>query len=248
MRLDRILANSGYGSRTEIKKIIKGGKVSVEGVVVKDCGYSIDAENLPSISVAGESAKIKKNLYYMMNKPSGVITAMDDQRHETVAKFFPRNILLTGIFPVGRLDIDTTGLLIFTNDGTLCHRLTSPKWDVLKDYYLEVSGKYLDEEDVLVLKKGLTLGDGTVCKSAALKIITSSSGILTISEGKYHQVKKMMKALGGTVIKLKRLSMGPLKLDENLAEGEVRPLTDEEIDLLRGQQTVSKLCNSHFTK
>ncbi len=232
MRLDRILANSGYGSRTEIKKKIKSGKVTVDGVLIKDPGILLDEKNLPFISVAGEDANIKKHLHFMMNKPAGVITAMEDRKYETVAKFFPENILLTGIFPVGRLDIDTTGLLIFTNDGTLCHRLTSPKWDVLKDYYLEVSGKYLDESDVMKLKEGLVLGEGNVCKSADLKIITSSSGILTISEGKYHQVKKMMKALGGTVIVLKRLSMGPLRLDDNLAEGEVRPLTEEEVSEL----------------
>jgi len=237
MRLDRILANSGYGSRTEIKKIIKSGKVTIDGALVKDPGFIVDDGNLPVISIAGEDAKIKQHLHFMMNKPSGVITAMEDRKYETVAKFFPENILLTGIFPVGRLDIDTTGLLIFTNDGTLCHRLTSPKWDIAKEYYLEVSGKYLDETDVLKLKKGLVMGDSNICKSADLKIITPYSGILTIREGKYHQVKKMMKALGGTVTVLKRLSMGPLRLDENLSEGKIRPLTDEEINSLYSATT-----------
>lgn len=229
MRIDRLLSNSGYGSRTTIKKKIKGKELEIGGKVVTDPGFILDENNLPDIRLSGELISVKSKIHFMMNKPQGVITAMEDKRYRTVSEFFPGNILLTGIFPVGRLDIDTTGLLLFTNDGVLCHRITSPKWNIVKKYYFSLSGKYLDENDVEALKEGIVFRDGTKCKSAGLEILTSSSGILSITEGKYHQVKNMMKVLGGEVVILKRLSVGPIKLDENLREGEIRPLLAAEI-------------------
>lgn len=232
MRLDRLLANSGYGSRTTVKEMIRKGEVAVDGKIVTDQGLHVDESAKHTIEVSGSKAKTRKYLHYMMNKPAGVITALDDKRHETVASFIPANLLTAGIFPVGRLDIDTTGLLLLTNDGTLCHRLTGPKWHVDKEYYFELSGKYLDHSDVIKLEKGLVLADGTVCKPAKLEILQSYSGLLTIREGKYHQVKRMMKDLGGTVTVLERRRMGDIVLDESLAPGEIRELTEDEISSL----------------
>lgn len=232
MRLDRLLANSGYGSRTSVKEIIRKGKVSVAGVVVTDGGFQVEDMNKNSIRIDGSDAKIRKYLHYLLYKPAGVITALEDPRHRTVAEFIPVPLLSAGLFPVGRLDIDTTGLLILTNDGTLCHRLASPKWHVDKTYYFELDGKYLDESDCLKLEQGLILSDGMICKPARLRILSSSSGLLTIQEGKYHQVKRMMKALGGTVTVLERRIMGPVSLDPALLPGQIRELTEDEIDAL----------------
>lgn len=229
MRLDRLLANSGYGSRTAVKEKIRKGNVTVAGVVVTDSGFSVDDSLKNSIFVGDTSAKVKKYLHFLLYKPKGVITALDDPKHRTIAEFIPPNLTTVGLFPVGRLDIDTTGLLLLTNDGTLCHRLASPKWHVDKTYYFEVSGKYLDESDILRLKEGIALGDGLVCKSAILQIISSFSGLLTIQEGKYHQVKRMMKALGGTITVLERRTMGPIKLGDDLMPGQIRELTESEI-------------------
>jgi len=232
MTIDRLLANSGYGSRTVVRKMIRDKKVSIAGVVVTDPSLDLNDSEINNVEITGMSAQIKTNLHFILYKPTGVITALEDKRHETVAKFFPQNLLTTGIFPVGRLDIDTTGLLLFTNDGTLCHRLTNPKWHVDKDYYFEVSEKYLDNDDVQKLKEGLVLDDGTLCKSANLQLLSTYSGILTIQEGKYHQVKRMMKALGGTITVLERRRMGPVVLGNDLTPGEYRELTEEETELL----------------
>jgi 16S rRNA pseudouridine516 synthase len=229
MRLDRLLANSGYGSRTTVKELIRSRKVCINGTVITDSSFHVDTSPQPDISISGKNIRTTLFLHYMMNKPSGCITALDDRKHQTVAEFIPDNLLTAGIFPVGRLDIDTTGLLILTNNGTLCHRLTGPSWHIPKTYYLEAGGKYFDETDVKILAEGIRLGPNTVCRPAELRILTSSSGLLTITEGKYHQVKKMILALGGKVTKLERRSMGPLALPDDLGPGEIRELTDEQI-------------------
>ncbi|MHB8961615.1 MAG: pseudouridine synthase [Saccharofermentanales bacterium] len=229
MRLDRLLANSGYGSRTVVKDLIRSKKVVVAGSLVTDSAFSVDETDLPAISVDGVKIKAVRYLHYMLNKPEGCITALDDPRHATVAQFFPANLLTAGIFPIGRLDIDTTGLLLFTNDGTLCHRLTGPVWHVDKVYYFELSDKYLDEEDAARLAAGIELAGEKRCKPAQLVVLTPHSGLLTIREGKYHQVKRMMKSLGGTVSVLERRSMGPVVLPDDLRQGQIRPLNDEEI-------------------
>lgn len=233
MRIDRLLANSGYGSRSAVKEIIRNGDVSVAGKIVTDAGFSVSDFQKDSITIKDSTAKVRKYLYLLLNKPSGFITALEDPRHKTVGDLIPPHLATVGLFPVGRLDIDTTGLLLLTNDGTLCHRLASPKWHVDKTYYFELSGKYLDTADVQLLEQGLVLSDGLVCKPALLAILTSNSGMLTIREGKYHQVKRMMKALGGTVTVLERRIMGPLHLDSSLAPGQLRELNETEIaDLL----------------
>jgi 16S rRNA pseudouridine516 synthase len=232
MRLDRLLANSGYGSRTVVKALIREGKVTVDGAVVIDSAFGVDETHLPAVAIAGKPIRAVRYLHYLLNKPQGVITALDDPRHATVAQFFPSNLLTAGIFPVGRLDIDTTGLLLFTNDGTLGHRLTAPSWHVDKIYYFELSDKYLDDDDVRRLKEGILIDGGEICRPADLVIQSSNSGFLTIREGKFHQVKRMMKALGGTVRVLERRSMGPIRLPEDLPQGGIRPLSDGEIAAL----------------
>ncbi|MHB1484762.1 MAG: pseudouridine synthase [Saccharofermentanales bacterium] len=232
MRLDRLLANSGYGSRTTVKEMIRGGKVSVSGQIVMDSGFHVDDILKDSITVEGSAAKVHRYLHYVINKPAGVITALEDPRHRTVSEFIPDALKTVGLFPVGRLDIDTTGLILLTNDGTLCHRLASPKWHIPKTYYFRLSGKYLDDNDKISLAQGITLADGLKCKPARLEILSSDSGLLTITEGKYHQVKRMMKALGGTVEVLERKVMGPIHLDSDLLPGQIRALTDYEISEL----------------
>ncbi|MHB1452830.1 MAG: pseudouridine synthase [Saccharofermentanales bacterium] len=229
MRLDRLLANSGYGSRTTVKDLIRAKKVVVDGKTVTDSAFNVDETNMPEIAVSGTKIKAVRYLHYMLNKPEGCITALDDPRHATVAQFFPSNLLTAGVFPVGRLDIDTTGLLLFTNDGTLCHRLTGPVWHVDKVYYFELTDKYLGDDDVARLAEGIVLDGEKQCRPAQLAILTPHSGLLTIREGKYHQVKRMMKALGGTVSVLERRSMGPVRLPDDLKQGEIRPLSDDEI-------------------
>jgi len=232
VRLDRLLANSGYGSRTAVKELIRSGKVCVSGTVVTDSSFHIDDPEHQAISIDGKNIKATLYLHYIMNKPEGCITALEDRKHPTVAGYIPDNLLTAGIFPVGRLDIDTTGLIILTNNGTLCHRLTGPSWDVPKTYYLEAQGKYFDDTDVNILAEGIRLGPNAVCKPAEFKILTSSSGLLTITEGKYHQVKKMILALGGKVNRLERRSVGPLILPDDLAPGEIRELSDEQTAVL----------------
>ncbi len=232
MRLDRILANSGYGSRTTVKELIRSGRVSVSGIRITDSSFHVDGLKRHEISIDDMSIRTSLYLHYMMNKPAGCITALEDRKHPTVSEYIPDNLLTAGIFPVGRLDIDTTGLLILTNNGTLCHRLTGPSWHVPKTYYLEAQGKYFDENDVRILAEGIRLGPNLVCRPAGFKILTSSSGLLTITEGKYHQVKKMILALGGNVTKLERRTMGPLELPSDLRPGEIRELSDDRVKLL----------------
>lgn len=232
MRLDRLLANSGYGSRTTVKEMIRNGKVSISCNIITDSGFQVDDTMKGSITVEGIGAIVRRYLHYVLNKPAGIITALEDPRHRTISDFIPGTLKTTGLFPVGRLDIDTTGLLLLTNDGTLCHRLASPKWHIPKTYYFELSGKYLDICDKNMLGQGIILSDGIKCKPASLDILTSCSGMLTITEGKYHQVKRMMKALGGTITVLERKKMGPVILDKDLLPGQLRALTDEEIDAL----------------
>lgn len=232
MRLDRLLANSGYGSRTAVKELIRSGSVCVGDRVITDSAYSIDGARSHDITIDGAKVRTTIFLHYMMNKPAGCITALEDRKHVTVAEYIPDNLLTAGIFPVGRLDIDTTGLLILTNNGTLCHRLTGPLWKAAKTYYLEAEGKYFDEDDIRTLREGVTLGTGVKSRPAEFKILSSSSGLLTITEGKYHQVKRMILAIGGKVTRLERRSMGPLELPGDLAPGEIRELTDEQITSL----------------
>jgi 16S rRNA pseudouridine516 synthase len=234
-RLDKIISNLGYGSRKDVKSFVKKGLIEVDGVVIKDNGISVDPEK-SIIKVNGEEILYRKFIYLMMNKPDGVISATHDNKDETVIDLLELDHQVFEPFPIGRLDKDTVGLLLLTNDGELNHRLISPKWHVDKVYYAKIDKK-VDEKDILAFKNGITLDDGYKCLEAKLEILNSSdegSEIkLTIQEGKFHQVKRMFEAVGKKVIYLKREEFGGLLLDPDLQEGEYRELTDEELAHLK---------------
>ncbi|KAB2338887.1 rRNA pseudouridine synthase [Cytobacillus depressus] len=230
MRIDKMLSNLGYGSRKDVKKLLKDGVVEVNEKKVKDAKQHVDPEK-DTVTVNGEIVEYKEFIYLMLNKPQGVISATEDIEHETVLDLLEMEDLVFSPFPVGRLDKDTEGLLLLTNDGQLAHRLLSPKKHVPKTYFAVINSEVTDE-DVDAFKKGVILDDGYHTKPGDLKIIKSglTSDIeLTIMEGKFHQVKRMFEAVGKRVIYLQRISMGPLKLDESLELGEYRELTDGEI-------------------
>ncbi len=234
-RLDKIISNLGYGSRKDVKGFVKKGLIEVDGVIVKDNGMSVDPEK-SIIKVNGEEVLYRKFIYLMMNKPDGVISATHDNKDETVIDLLELDHQVFEPFPVGRLDKDTVGLLLLTNDGELNHRLISPKWHVDKVYYAKID-KRVDEKDIEAFKNGITLDDGYKCLEANLEILNSSdegSEIrLTIQEGKFHQVKRMFEAAHKKVTYLKREEFGGLLLDPDLQEGEYRELTDEELALLK---------------
>lgn len=235
-RLDKVLSNLGYGSRKEIKQAVRNGLIEVNGELVKDNGMQVDPEK-DRIIANGEEIFYRKNIYLMMNKPDGVVSATFDNRDETVVDLLEVEHQVFNPFPIGRLDKDTVGLLLLTNDGELNHRLISPKWKVDKIYYAKIDKK-VTEDDVKKFKKGITLDDGYLCKEAKLEILEAteegSEVMLTIQEGKFHQVKRMFEAVSKSVVYLKRVEFGTLKLDEDLEEGEYRELTEEEINILKG--------------
>lgn len=233
-RLDKILANLGHGTRKEVKALIKRGAVEVDGVLAKDPGMNLDP-NSSVIKVDGEEIKYRKYIYLMMNKPSGVISATFDNREETVIDLLWPEHQAFDPFPVGRLDKDTVGLLLLTNDGELNHKLISPKWNVNKIYYAEID-KEVGEEDIKAFEEGIVLDDGYKCMPGKLEIkhanIHGSEVYVTIQEGKYHQVKRMFESLNKKVVYLKRIKFGNLELDKTLEEGAYRELTEEELNIL----------------
>jgi 16S rRNA pseudouridine516 synthase len=237
MRLDKLLSNLGFGSRKEVKQLLKSGSVKVNDTVVKDAKMHVDPVN-EIVTLNGERIEYREFVYLMMNKPPGVLSATEDTRDETVIDLLQIEDQVYNPFPVGRLDKDTEGLLLITNDGQLSHRLLSPKKHVPKTYFAVIEGE-VTERDIDAFKKGVTLEDGYLTKPGELKILKSgiTSDIeLTITEGKYHQVKRMFEAVGKRVVYLKRLSMGSLLLDETLELGEYRELTDEEVQMLKDYQ------------
>ena len=232
-RIDKILSNLGYGSRSELKKLCKNGLVKVNGKVINNPGVQVDVEN-DEILFDGEKVVYKEFIYLMLNKPDGYISATFDKRDPIVLDLIDKEALIFEPFPVGRLDKDTEGLLVLTNDGQLAHRVLSPKKHVPKTYYAKVEG-VVTEEDVKAFAEGVTLDDGYETMPAELEILKSddiSEIELTIHEGKFHQVKRMFESVGKKVVYLKRLSMGKLKLDEGLALGEYRELTEEEVKMI----------------
>lgn len=232
-RLDKVLANMGYGSRKDVRKIVKAGEVTVNGTVAKDFSMHVDPEK-DVIEVDGEVLEYKKYIYVMLNKPQGVISATEDDYDETVVDILPDEYKIFRPAPVGRLDKDTEGLLILTNDGELNHLLLSPKRHVPKKYYAKIQGA-VTQDDVDKFKEGVVLDDGYKTMPGELFILKSdeiSEIELIIYEGKFHQVKRMFEAVDKNVIYLKRIEMGPLKLDKNLELGESRELTKEEVELL----------------
>lgn len=235
IRLDKYLADMGCGTRQEVKKFIRSGQVSVDGIVVKKPETKVE-QTVQEVFLNGEKVGYESFEYYMLNKPAGVISATEDQSCQTVVDLI-KDKKRKDLFPVGRLDKDTEGLLLITNDGALAHRLLSPKKHVDKCYFARIYGK-VTEEDVRSFEKGVNIGSQEqpeLTMPGKLEIITSddiSKIRLTIQEGKFHQVKRMFQAVGKEVIYLKRLRMGTLILDENLGIGEYRPLTKEELEKL----------------
>lgn len=231
MRLDKYLSNSGKGSRKEIKLMLKDGSVTVNGKAVKDPAFKID-ENSDTIIIGNETVQYKKFVYLMLNKPAGYVSAVFDKRLPVVTSLVPECYSHFEVFPVGRLDIDTEGLLILTNDGALTHRVLSPKSHVDKMYYVECQNE-LTQNDVNTFKEGVILDDGYKTMEADLKICDDAKkAYLIIKEGKFHQVKRMMEAVGNKVVYLKRVKMGSLMLDETLKKGEVRELSEREVEML----------------
>lgn len=230
MRLDKYLAHSGYGTRSEVKKIIAKGLVEVNGMVIKKDDQKIDEVN-DEIIVAGEVSSYAKHVYLMLHKPAGVISSNYDTMHKTT-KDLIKGYDHIQTFPVGRLDLDTEGLLIITNDGLLAHQLLSPRYHVDKTYYVEFTGDYQHIYTPL-FETGITLEDGYLCMPSKIELLGDQKALLTIKEGKYHQVKRMFLSLGMTVTYLKRVSFGPLLLDENLPKGAFRPLSEAELEALK---------------
>ncbi len=232
IRVDKMLSNCGVGSRKDIKKLVKFGKVTVDGKVVVKSDVKIDTDkNL--ICVDGENIIYKKYIYLVMNKPSGVISATEDKSEKTVIDILPEKYKKFHVFPVGRLDKNTVGLLILTNDGEFAHNTLSPKKHIWKRYFSTVSG-IVSEKDIEIFIKGVELENNEVCKSAKLDIFAvrenETDVFVDIAEGKFHQIKKMFAAVGKKVLYLKRVGFGGLTLDESIAEGETRELSEEEFE------------------
>jgi len=233
-RLDKLLSNHGYGTRKEIKQLIKRGIVKVDGETAKDGGMHVDPV-ASTIEIDGEKLNYRKYIYIMLNKPQGVVSATYDNKYKTVVDLLPDEYKPFEPFPAGRLDIDTEGFLLMTNDGQLAHELLSPKKHVPKKYYALVEGM-VTEEDVEKFREGIVLDDGYKTMPAKLEIIRAgvhSEVELVINEGKFHQVKRMFKEVGKKVKYLRRIEFGGLRLDESLKPGECRELTDDELRKLK---------------
>ncbi|MFC7320264.1 pseudouridine synthase [Halobacillus campisalis] len=233
MRIDKLLANMGYGTRKEVKNLLKSGSVRLNGEPEKSPKTHVDPE-ADLVTVHGETVEYRKYIYLMLNKPGDLLSATEDAHDMTVIDILQPEDKVFNPFPVGRLDKDTEGLLLITNDGQLSHRLTSPKKDIGKTYFADIEGK-VTKDDIAKFSNGVTLDDGYVTKPADLEILNAgeqSEIVLTITEGKFHQVKRMFEAVGKEVTYLKRLSIGELELDDSLELGEYRELDDEEMAYL----------------
>ena len=231
-RLDKFLCDSGAGTRSQVKAILKGGRVTVDGVSEKDGSRKIDPQT-QSVTLDGEILGGKRRLVGMLNKPAGFVTATEDARQRTVMELLPKAWAHLDVKPVGRLDKETEGLLLFTNDGELLHQLISPKQEVPKVYYARHEGQ-AQSADVEAFAAGLTLGDGTVCRPAVLEPLGPGESLITVCEGKYHQVRRMMASRGMTVTYLERRQEGPLTLGD-LPRGQARELLPEELAMLENR-------------
>ena len=232
MRLDKFLADMGLGTRSEVKKDIRKGLILVNGTPIRTPEYKIDIQK-EQVTAKGQPVSYAKQEYYMLNKPGGVVSATEDKREKTVLDLIQEK-MRKDLFPVGRLDKDTEGLLLITNDGPLAHELLSPKKHVDKTYFVK-AGKPLSDEDIRMLETGVDIGEEKQTLPGKVSRLSPerTSFCLTIREGKFHQIKRMLQAVDNEVLYLKRLSMGSLVLDEGLDPGEYRPLTQEEIERLK---------------
>lgn len=232
MRLDKFLSNSLRLSRAEIPLILKQNRVSVNGVTIKKKDFKVD-EKRDEVKLDGNVVKYKEFIYFVMNKPKGVVSARVDNIDKTVVDLIDTDYVIS---PIGRLDKDTTGLLLLTNDGSLLHSLTSPQSNIVKKYYVECD-KELDDEEMFLFENGIEIRDGNDIlfntKPAKIEKKSSFNYIVSISEGKFHQVKRMFKYFNANVLELKRLSFGPIRLSSDLEEGKYRELTDKELELLK---------------
>jgi 16S rRNA pseudouridine516 synthase len=236
LRLDRFLANMGCGSRSEVKRLIRAGEVAVNDKIIRDDGCQV-AESHDTITCRGELIRYREFIYLMLNKPAGVISATDDDRDRTVLDLIDPRYRNKGIFPVGRLDKDTEGLLILTNNGDLGHQLLSPRKHIPKRYLALVTGE-IQAADFDAFRDGIILDDGYRTLPAELELLGGgrrSEVRVTIHEGKFHQIKRMFQALDKQVVYLKRIAMGALELDPGLDLGEYRELTDQEVAILSGK-------------
>lgn len=231
-RLDKIISATGKKSRREVKLLVKQGRILVDGVPASAAEMKVDPA-VSEILLDGEDIGYQRFTYIMLHKPAGVLSAVEDKRQKTVLDLLPEELQKRGLSPVGRLDKDTEGLLLLTNDGELTHKLLSPRHHVDKVYYARVEG-VLEQADCDAFAAGMTLGDGLECMPAGLEILSPGEALVTLQEGKFHQVKRMLAARGKPVVYLKRLSMGALRLDETLQPGEFRHLTEEERNRLNG--------------
>lgn len=231
-RMDKILAATGRWSRKEVKELVRQGRVSVDGKAVQRPEEKYDPA-ADDIRVDGQRVSCEQFAYVMLHKPGGLLSATEDKRQRTVLDLLPEHYRKQGLFPVGRLDKDTEGLLLLTNDGELAHRLLAPKSHVDKVYFARTEGQ-VDEADVQAFARGITLEDGLECLPAGLeRLEAANTCLVTLREGKFHQVKRMLAHRGKPVTYLKRLSMGSLKLDGRLPAGGWRELTRAELDCLR---------------
>lgn len=229
VRLDKYLCDCGVGTRSQVKLLLKAGRITLDGNAVKDGSVKID-EEVQTVCFDGAPLRAMGRIVVMMNKPAGYVTATEDAVERTVMELLPPQLRNAELKPVGRLDKQTEGLLLFTNDGELLHKLISPKKEVPKVYYARHEGT-ADAEDVRAFEEGLTLGDGTVCRSAELKPIGPGESFVTVCEGKYHQVRRMLASRNMPVTYLERREEGGLPLGD-LPRGEVRILTKKEVELL----------------
>lgn len=234
-RLDKIIASQGKYSRSEVKKLVKAGLVTLNGSVVRSSDVKCDADT-DEIAVDGKVLGYKKHIYIMLNKPKGVVSATEDASQKTVIDLVPKEMKRQGLFPAGRLDSDTTGFVLITDDGDFAHRILSPKNHIMKTYHATLL-KELTEADIAAFKEGLTLGDGTKCLEAHVRMLPDKENVaeVIICEGKYHQVKRMFASLGNKVLELRRVKMGELWLDEGLDEGCCRELSAQEVELVNKQ-------------
>lgn len=228
-RIDKIISENLCISRKDAKNLISTSRVKVDGIICKKSDEKVYDSS--TIEVDNKKINCMKNIYIMLNKPKGIVSASEDSRNKTVVDILPEEYKRKNIFPAGRLDKDTVGFVLITDDGDFAHRILSPKNHIEKTYVAEIE-KNLSDEDIEKFENGITLGDGTVCLSAKVRMLEDNLAEIKIVEGRYHQVKRMFASLGNKVVSLKRTSMGKLKLDENLAEGECRLLNKEELDLI----------------
>lgn len=226
IRLDKLLSETTAYTRSQLKQIIKSGRVSVNGTAVTAPETKLDP-TCALIELDGESVSYVKFHYFMLNKPAGILSATDDRKQKTVIDLFPEE-MRRRLFPVGRLDKDTTGLLLVTDDGVFAHRVISPRSEIVKTYRA-VTSEPVNDADIEAFRQGIVLADGTKCLPAGLETLPDGSCLVRVYEGKYHQVKRMLASRSKPVIELKRLSIGALELDEKLLPGEFRQLTENEL-------------------